>query len=370
MKKMFLILLLAATQCFAGTMVASGDSITYGVAATSGNSYISLLGGALSTSITNYAVSGDQAADQAIRTYGVTLGSGDRATVMIGTNDQWKYGTSAYKQALYKTFLTQIIANFAMPTKTFANTVGVSYTGSWVASQPTWSKGKWSATAGSTAITTVSGTAVYIGVIKQEDLNGNPINGTADVYVDNVQVGSIGSAGTGMTTQNGNAYAPAAYRFGGLGAGSHVVKVVITSAYSDYRGIMYLEYVAGSSQIIKPDVYVSNILRYGPLGYSLVGGSDANVAAINGIISGTAAYFVTDQLAVHFMDVSSAVNQTTDLNPSDEIHPVDAGHLKIKTVEYGAMTGGITFTLNSLYRGSDSIWYIDNGSGKVPFVYP
>lgn len=369
MKKILLALLLCCSQAF-GSQISAGDSITGpGTAATSGNSYVSLLSTTLGVPITNYGVSGDQAADQAVRTYGVNLAAGDKATLMVGTNDQFLYGTSTYKQGLFKSFHTSIFANIALPSKVNGNSSGMTYTGSWTTSQPTWARGKWSFTAGNTATATVSGTAVYVGVIRQDDISGNAINGTADVYVDSVKVGSITTAGTGMTTQNGNAYAPAAFRFGGLSAGSHTVQIVVTSAIPDYRGLMYVEYIAGSDQSSKPSVYVSTIPKYSTAAYTTIGGSAANMATYNGIVTTNVSNAIADGLAVYQVDASAVVNQTSDLS-SDGVHPVNSGHSKIFNAFFSAMTGGITYTPFSLFKGSNNSWYVDDGSGKVPFVYP
>ena len=339
MKKILLSALFALLPAISSAgQYAYGDSITYGVNASSGYSYLYLLSSALGESFTNYAVSGNQAADTAIISHNANYGASDLVTLMIGTNDQWKYGTDTGKQALFSQFFTEIIADICFPAKVHGRDAGMTYTGTWSNTQPSWSQGKTTTVAGNTATATVSGTAVYVGVIKQDNLNGNPISGTAEVYIDGVDEGQIGTQATGMTTQNGNSYAPAAYRFGGLSSGSHTVEVKVTSAYSDYRGTFYLEYIAGSQQAATPNLYLSNIPHYTAAGYASVGGSDANLAAYNAMENTVMTNAIADGANIHFVDAQSRVNQTFDVS-ADGVHPTNSGHLHIEGAFYDVMMG-------------------------------
>lgn len=321
---------------------AYGDSITTGVNATSGNGYVALLSTALAASITNHAVSGHQAADQSFTAHNAALGASDKATVMIGTNDQFRYLGNAIKQGYFKGFLANIVTQLAAPFRVRARDAGMALTGTWSNNQPSWSVGKWTFTPGDTATATVSGTAVYISVIKQDDYMGTPVNGTADVYIDNMTtpVGSVGAIGSGMTTQSGGFCAPAVFRFGGLSAGSHTVKLVCTSTGTGAAAVFYLESITGSDQAVKPAVFLSTILRYSAAGYAAVGGSDTIMAQFNAIVTQMVTDLAGDGLAVSLVDSSAVVNQATDIETvSPFVHPVNSGHLKIEQDFYAAMSG-------------------------------
>lgn len=338
---------------------AFGDSITYGTGATSKPlSYIGLLVSAIGTPYTNAAVSGAQAADQAVVAYKYKPQAGDRVSIMVGTNDHWKYGTNATKKGYYKQFLTGMLAWLSTPSKVRGIDSGFSYSGAWTNTQA-FGIGKWSRTTGNTATVKVKGKAVYVGTIMQDG-----VTGTADVYIDGAKVGTVSSTGAGMTTQKGGSYAPAGYRFGGLSDTDHTVQIKITSP-SGGLNILYLEYVAGSSQTSRPEIYLSNIIRMSAAGYSATGStsSDQNVSDYNTIISGLQSDFETDGHTIELVDTHGAVNNSTDL--SDGIHPNNSGHLKIKNAFVTAMTGGLSYSEVSTWLGSDGKYYIDTEDGKT-----
>lgn len=343
---------------------AFGDSITYGTGASSKPmSYAALLVASLGLPYTNYAVSGAQAADQSATAYAAKPNGGDKVSIMVGTNDHWKYGTNAAKKDLFKAFATGIVAWLAAPQRVRGIDPGFSYAGTWTKTQA-FGIGKWSRTKDDTATVKVSGTAVYVGTIMQDI-----VTGTADVYIDGAKVGSVSSKGAGMNTQKGATVAPAAYRFGGLANTEHTVQVKITSP-SGGLNIFYLDYVAGSSQPSKPDVYLSNIIRMSAAGYAATGNtsSDQNVADYNTILSTLQSGFETDGLSVSLIDSHGALNTTTDL--ADGIHPSNAGHLKLKNLFFTGMTGGFSYSEVSTWIGSDGRYYIDTVNGKTLLNVP
>jgi hypothetical protein len=338
-----------------------GDSLT-----AEANGYRSKLATALGVSITNQAVSGHQAADQAIVANGVSLGSGDKATVLIGTNDHWKYGTSATKKEHYRAFLTAIAVRLGAPYRIRGIDAGMSYTGTWDITTVFGCNGKKSSQNGSTVTTSVSGTAVYIGTILQD-----VVTGTADVYIDGVRVGSLSSNGAGINTQAGASYAPAVFRFGGLTTGNHTVQLVVTSP-SGGLNILYVEYIAGSDQLVKPSLYIGTIPRMTSAGYASLPGalsSDQNVAAYNAIVGSVTAALAGDGLDIKLVDVSSAINPSVDLGP-DGIHFAESGRINAKNAYYATITGGISYTQVSTWLGSDGSYYIDTPSGKTLLAIP
>lgn len=346
-----------------------GDSISNpGVAASPASSaYVPLLASALQTAFTNNAASGAQAADMAIKAQGSALGASEIAVVQIGTNDQWRYNSNTTKQAYYHAFLSHIISQLAAPGRVRGIDSGMQFSGTWTKSVPTWSVGHWSNTLGSSATCQVSGTAVYVSTILQADVSSGPVGGKADVYIDGVKVGTIGSQGTGMTTQNGSSYAPAMYRFGGLSAGTHTVEVRMITNISGSTGVFYLENITGSDQLVKPHVYVGNIPRFSATGYSQKGGSETTTAQFNAIVGDVVQSLSDDGLNVHLVDVESVVNPAADLD-TDGVHPINSGHSKMYSTYYVSIAGGLIYTSVPTYIGSDGNYYIGDGVDRRKLV--
>ncbi len=325
MKKL-LALWLFSFSAFAGPAV-YGDSVSVGVGATSGNGYVPLLQTALGVTLTNYAVSGAMAADQAVV---AKSGVGDKFVINIGTNDSHRYGTDTTKREYFKQSLRALIALSAMPARINGRAGALS--GTWSDDAYSVNVGTWSMTANDTATFTVSGTAVYVGMKYYAGAYG-----AADILVDGVVKASITTPNPGFTTGN-NSYPydqDGTLRFGGLSPGSHTVQIKI-KAGSGSPAVVYLQWVAGSDQLAKPSVYVSKIHRWNATGYASVPNSDANIADYNAMIAAIVAEFQADGLNVTLVD--PALDPSTDLS-SDGIHPNNAGHLKIKNAFYAAMSG-------------------------------
>lgn len=328
-----------------------GDSITAGAgASTITKSYAALLDASLGTPSVDHGINGSAAADQVIVARGVVTTPSDIVTIMIGVNDAQRY-LDATTQGYYKAFVRELVSWQNMPQRVAGRSASMALTGTWADSLPVpaWSAGKHSNVAGSTASATVSGTSVYIGTILQ-DMNPGSLNGSADVIVDGVTVGTISSNGAGMPTALGTYYAPAAFRFGGLAPGQHTVTVKVTS------GWVYLEYLAGSDQPPGPPVYLSNVTRTFQVNDPA---TPAINAAFNAIIAGLVSDFQTDGRNVMLVDNNSIITQSDLI--SDMIHPNDGGHQKIANQFLSEISG---FIAVPTYRKSDGTYWIDDGSNR------
>ncbi len=284
-----------------------GDSITAGLNANpASSSWVNLF------TPVNHAVSASQAADMADVVQNTVPLKNETYTIMVGTNDIYKYKTDTLKQGYFKQFLRHCIAWLSFPNKVTAQSPNITYTGSW------WnvgvnSFGKACSTNGNTATAAVEGNKVFIGFIIQDNVL---TFGTADVEIDGIVVGSFACNGTGMTTVLNKTYASAAVCFD-VPSGQHTVKVTVTSPSGKY---FYLNYIAGNNQE-SPKVLVSNILKWSASGYSSNGLSPSITNDYNNLINIVSSEFSNSVLVDNYSHIDPAIHLS-----SDGVHPNNAGH--------------------------------------------
>lgn len=312
----------AASAAFAANLDLSGDSITYGYGVTASQRYSTQLATALGLPEVNRGKNNDMAADQAHKATIATRVAGDKATIMVGTNDERTYGVNATKLGYYIGYLRRLAFDAVAPTRNYARTAAVSKTGPWANTQVN-SFGMNTTTSGSTATAAVTGTSVYIGHIIQDHPS---TQGVAEVRVDGVLVGTVSSNGAGMKTANNLTYGPAVTRFSGFSAGAHTVEVKVVSASGYY---FFLDFIAGNAGQNGAKAFVSNVIRMNATGYANYGGSDANVSNYNAAIASMISHFTTDGLPVYLVNNWAAIDPAADLLP-DGIHPDADGHTKLK----------------------------------------
>lgn len=312
-----------------GNFRAFGDSITLGdfatVPATQG--YVGLLSTALCRPITNFGTSGDMVPDQTGKVYSLKPAYGDISTIMLGVNDQRTYGVNATTLSYFRRGLQNHIAYLGLGNKQFGITGGV-YTGTWINTTP-YGIGKNSSTNGSTATFQVNGTVVYLGMIQQDAAPG-----TFNVVIDGVTVltgGTTQTTGLGPTV-NGIAYGAMLLRFPGLSSGNHSVQIVVTSATAGANTV-YIDWVAGNAQTVKPRVYVGNVMY--AQSYS-AGGSSANVDSYNTVIASLIAELVSDGLNTTLVDVHNVVPLNSTYMDGG-VHPITPGHALLATAWQGAL---------------------------------
>lgn len=302
-----------------------GDSFTLGAGASvPGYGYV----GRLTPTI--LAGSGDQAADLSNRVCGVgnppkaglTIDVAERYCVLIGGNDVRQYGVDAAKQAVFVRCLRASLAWLAWPTKTGARSM--SPLGAW-SNTVVNTFGRVSTVAGSSLTGTFTGDVLYVGFILQNHAN----LGTANVFVDGNLVGQL-STYAPVNTQNGATYAGGCERFANLGAGPHMVSVVVTSPLGQS---FYLDWVAGAEP--SPIVAVCDIPRMSASAYARFPPcDDALVAVYNALLAGVVAELAQDGADIRL--ASLALDPALHLC-SDGVHPNDLGHLCIE----GALLGAV-----------------------------
>ena len=299
-----------------------GDSLTAGVNATpASNGWAPLVWAQLGLPYTNYGVNNTMVADMATTVYPINIADGDISTVMIGGNDERILQNDPVKREFFKLGLKDQIAWLALINKKKGTTAAL--TGSW---SPTvaYGIGMVSGTPGSTAIfENVSGTVIFVSMAYQN------VNGTYDILIDGVKVGSGSTYAAGITTPGGKSYGPMLYQFP-VAAGLHTVQIAVTSG-----PYVYVEWVAGNDQPALPPVYVLNIIRASNYTF---GGSDAIVDDYNAnAVAPAVAELAAAGLNVKLINAHDALNSTTDMGP--DYHPNNSGYAKIAAVAYAAMSG-------------------------------
>ena len=310
----------------AQTYRAYGDSVTNGYNVPAQDGYLARLSSALGVTFSNNAVNGAMSGDQAPLVFNATPAAGDVATVMVGTNDIGQYGVSATKLGYYRAIVQGMVAYLATPEKTLARSGGITYAGTW-ANDLFISKS--SNENGATASGTFTGTAFYLGTVLSDSASG-----TADVYIDGVNVGSFATSAPGIVTVHGAHSAPALVRYGGLSNTAHTWQVIVTSA-SGGSNYVYINWAAGSGQTTKSKVYAANVGRFNGPGM----GDDTNTAAYSAAVASLSAELVGDGLSVYPVDVMAVINRDT-IDLQSDGHPTSTGHAKIKGAMYSVMNSG------------------------------
>lgn len=330
-------------------LVYYGDSITAGVPVTP--AYSTLLNTALGVSAVNRAGSGAQAMDMSWLALQNGSAPSSDTVIMLGVNDVNNGVTLARREAYIK-FMRSLIVRCACPNVNISRVSGVTFSGTWtnygVNAQDVF--GKLTNQVGATATATTSGKAVYIGI---RSMNAAGTGGTFEVLVDGVSKGLFTADGTTHgTSGNGLIHSPMAFYIGGLSDTSHTVVVKHVSG-----GQTMLDYIAGSGQTVKPNVFVGNITP--------IPTKAADVTAFNAELTALLNEFTNDGLNVFFVDAASGVS-----GQFDNLHPNQASHVTIKDRFYSVINGlynpvnnGFTGTRN--YNAT--VNYVDGHVTNISF---
>jgi lysophospholipase L1-like esterase len=310
-------IVLLLLQCFNAIAATyqSGDSLTVGYGASASRGWAQMLGSYIGGSVVNTAVSGSMVPDQAAAVYSKNYTSADKATLMLGTNDERIYGSNASKQALFKDGMYALSVYMASHV-TKARDSGV-YSGAWE-NTVAYGIGKSSYTNGSKLSFTFDGTTLYLAYIKQVS-NG----GQFTVKIDGVAKGTFFSDGTGINTALGATYGPQMARFSGLSNAEHHVEIEVISATSSSNRV-YIDW--WTTPNARTPLFIGNI-PYATAYAS--GGSSANVDAYNEELSTMVNTLSSDGINIRLVDVNSIL---TASDMYDSYHPNDAGYIKIYTI--------------------------------------
>jgi lysophospholipase L1-like esterase len=320
---------------------AFGDSITYGEGATSAaQNYVAQLGAAIGRTPINRGVSGTQAADQFDHIYPIVPSATARQlfSYLIGTNDNWIYGTDANKQANFSAFHRAALAYLAIPNenKLLAQGTGIAYGGVW--SNSTRYGGaiaKQSTTNGATATFAVYGPVVYV-AYTIEDGSG----GTFSLSVDGSVVGTYAAKGQNaalIATNSGRTYGSALLRLDGLSYTNHTIVLTVTSATASGNAVQ-LDWAAGCTGhggANAPMVLAGGVPRQNTAGNGL----DTRTQQYTALIRSNVAQLAADGLNIRYADVPGFTIPTTDFT-ADGVHPNDTGYTHIKEAFLSSLNGG------------------------------
>jgi lysophospholipase L1-like esterase len=319
-----------------------GDSITCGVGASVvANGYASLLDAAIGKPATNLCYPGDQAADMAVRAVYPdavpTLDAQQLFTAMIGINDANHCGGSAGCVGNWMQALEASLTWLALPAsdKIWAQAANVR-TGNWHADGTDGLQGLATTNAGASLTfqvkQAVAGHSLYVAYRVLDAATDNP--GTAAIAIDGQVAGTLSSAPTGgqpILTQNGTNQTIFVDRFALGAVGPHTVTVTITSTGGGLFSLGWLgtaesDYTANSAA---PRVVIGSITSSGSSTLNTI------IVTYNTQLTSLIAALTADGMRIGIAPTASALNPATDL--SDNLHPNDAGHLKLAKAFAGAL---------------------------------
>lgn len=343
------------------SLITFGDSLTvgYGVSPPSAV-WGAKLAAARGLTWINKALNGAMASDEGAISYGFVPVVGDIHIIDIGVNSQRVFSTDVTKRGYEAAMDRELMLTCAAPSRATLRPSGaVSFpAGTWT-DIPLNPVGKYTTNNGAKAVATVSGTTVFVTVLFT-DAPGNSESFT--VKIDGTTYGPFTSATSGVNTSAlGPVAPPAAFRFPSLAAGSHTVEVTNTGTSGKS---FYLNSITGNTQASHPKVLVGNIARWTAAGYAsfapAFGGSDANIAAYNTMISGVVAEMVADGFDVTLIDLCSVINPATDLQ-GDGAHWTVATNDKVFNTFNAVLPPAHTYMPTTVSVREDGLPFVDIG---------
>ncbi|MBV8906545.1 MAG: hypothetical protein JOZ22_23135 [Acidobacteriia bacterium] len=310
----------------AGSYTSFGDSIsTCSHPSSQLTCYVDMLAAEFNLPVTKRAVAGSQAADQADAIYSTVVSSSGRPlyTYMVGTNDNWIYGTNPIRQGVFQSADLAELAWLAIPEshKIRGQSGEIAYRGHWANSEYYGgSLGKVSNSYDSKAKVSVYGSTVYVGITIQ-DLN----QGAFTLTVDGgslISYSASAGAGANIATHLGRTYAPRLIRISHLVEGRHTIVLSVTSDSSETNRV-WLDWVAGVSGVRQqwPLVIAGGVLPNS-------GFPELATTAYSNIVVRNVAMLRRDGLNVSFAETPD-INIKTDLFRADGVHPIDSGFAKL-----------------------------------------
>ena len=332
-----------------------GDSITYGVGATTPNlNWVSILADTTRWSVINFGLSGGWVADETDQIFSVAVASNSISTMLTSVNDMRGINTNSTAQAAFGTELYAVIPWLATldsnKAKGQGGSVPVTYTGTW--NLPTSGAGTFTqttcmnaTTVGSTASFSVTGTVVYVASLQQQ---GNA--STFGITIDGTNEGTFKSSTVLPTTGSYNrSFGPYGLRFAGLGGGAHTV-ILTASTGTNGGNPVYFCYGAGNAAN-GSYAYIGNTLSLTAAGYASGGGSPTAVSEFNALISSVVRTLAGDGLNVVYVNANAAYNPNT-MTVADGIHPNNLGHATIAATFASSITHHNRFVRSAWNRRS------------------
>lgn len=307
-----------------------GDSISVCYGIPQNECWVDLLAAEKGVTITNYSQNGSQVPDRTSDVYNAP--AVDWPIVALGANDERRWDTdNARGKEYYRSGLQALIGWLAISDKKTARDDAV-LTGSWT-NTVAYGVGKRSIVKNSKATFTVQGRYIYVATISQDSVTGR-----FSLSIDGEKIGDFPAKNNaGTTVKYDIGYGPRLWRFdtGSADDATHTVQLKVTSPSGD-RNYVYIDWVAGSYQSVKPDVWVANTIRQTLSGYEAHGGSDWNVQRYNEEVAEIVEQFQNDGFNVNLIDFYSVLDPATGLQP-DGIHGNAQGNIALKDAAAAAL---------------------------------
>lgn len=321
-------------------LFAFGDSITVGAGASSNSlGYAYVLAGKLGATLKNLGQSSAQAIDKCPALMANQPEAGDSSLVFFGTNEQHYCftdpatdATADAKNALQRQYYRECMRAYgvrlAASPKAILPATGAVFSGALVTSGLVYGSYGMAA-AGSKVSFAASGDKIALGFLRQRNNTS-----TFQVKIDGTVVGEYASGGDIRTEINsgaGTQHGLMAFVYSGLGAGSHAVEIIATSAASTGGKLVFPLFSVELDQPNKKVLFVNL-----PLGKCYTnGGNDANTDAYNAEISALVAELRGYGIDARIVDIRSRF--TID-NMYDCHHPNTYGHALIADAAYSVLT--------------------------------
>ena len=321
---------------------ALGDSITAGftLPMPTTQRYAALVSSAVSLTLTDNAIGGDQAcdlpADQIVQKNELpTLAARGLYTLLVSTNDVSFKGAGSY-ESIFNLCQQATIAWIAVPVeyKVLATDPTVKVAG------PAHLESFWNALttdARNASVTFTVKTAASEPVyVWYRITDGN--KGSFSYAVDGSQVGLLATGPSpAITTIHGTESSLAFLRIPAVSAGSHTVTFTQTSTGSDGLGVVAVGTPPPSGTLNLPRLFVGTTPKQNSQSNAVCAGNDAFCQAYIQDIRSNVAVFASDGLGVSLFDTRK-YEIGTDADMSDSVHPNSMGHREIALALYEAIS--------------------------------
>lgn len=355
--KLLLAALLFAAFSASAQVVLFADSLgVSGAATTEAKKWTSIFTASTGLSVQNKSRPGGMVGDSAALVYGTTLAAGERAILAFGVNDQRTHPIGAASIGYYVDGLRNHAVWLSSTSKQTARSVG-GESGSW-GDTGILGIGRYTTVNGSKKSFTLSGSTVYVSMLRVE---AGAYGATYSIKIDGVSMGSFDNNAAGVTSPHTGAYpyTERLHRFAGLSTGSHTVEIEKTSG-----AYLYVQWAASNVQSAPRPVFIADIPY--PNSYQW-GGSAANVDAYNAARTTMIAELVADGYPIYGVGINSAINPALHC-AWDDLHLNDAGEsaygLKM-AASFGVVPSPVTFTSIALEKGSDGLFYANDGGTRI-----
>lgn len=336
-----------------------GDSNSTTAFVSLANLYHTLCGSRFGYTINNHAVSSTMAMDQSYLIESVA--PADINLIMLGTNDTYWYGLDATKMSVSVTYLRALA--YVMGGGNYISGRNCTHTGTWANVTAAGNTlGVYSDTLNDTCTATVYGSSIYVSYI---DFGAALSSPSFEVIVDGVSQGTYNATGDiAGNSLNGLTYSDACIRFHGFSSGSHIV--VVKQKSSTVR--LHVTFIGGSEMLGRKPLIIANVMKKHT--YSGTD-SDTNAANYSAAYATLVTELATDGFNVQLVDIKSAINPATDLEP-DGIHITPTAEPNIVTPWENAIlatlvpptiTGGGSFPTGTFTIPVSHLTFTCDGAG-------